>query len=258
MRLFLLAIASCAVLLGCTPTRVSTTSSFNDGHDTWRHTDTDTEKTRTVEAEAERTTLFDKATAAGAKAGVGWITKPLDAQVPLSSFALKQMASFIVSELMNAPPPIEILGPWPAGAAYDFVYGLVFRFEFPHQLAWMEDHRQSPDDANGRRDLTFRVRALGSVRTIRLTQDSNVAYGWCECEPFPWARGTNVQIAVYDADAFFDDGMISVMVPDVQFYYDTIVKDDDESMYRVGRIGFLSQSDVELMRKDYAHLKVGN
>lgn len=252
----LCALALASLLAGCTLTRSSgTASSFNDGADSWRHTDNDTEKTKDADAEAERTSGFDKAASGAAAAAVGWLTKPLDQTIPMASKGLSMAAGFVVAELLNAPPPHEATGPFPDHAPADQVHGLIFRFELPWDSAWMEDHEQASEDQKGRRDLSLRLRGLGFARTIRLTQDKNTAYGWVECAPFAWARGSELSFAVYDSDFMFDDGMLTAWLNDVNYYWRLVVE-DTPNRYVVGKVGFLSESDVALFRRDYADLKV--
>lgn len=254
------------LLLGCTKTVGGTsggmTSRFNDGHDTWHHTDNTTDKTKSASGDAEQTTFAEGLAAKGAGTVARWMAGAVFTELtgPVGGAIAKQVAgravSFIISESLNAPPYAQALGVLEPGPN-DAVHGFVFHLDFPPDLAWMEDDKQSGDDWNGKRDLTLLVRAWGAYRVIRLTQDSNRCYGWCPCTPFLWPRGKSIRCAIYDADVMFNDGMVDFAIPDVNYYYELWVRDTKRNRsYRVGKLGFLSQSDVGIMREHYGHLRV--
>lgn len=249
--------ASCTITRSSDTTASSRSSGFNDGDDTWRHTDESTEKTKTANGTPETHTQTDELIAQGAGKGAEWIAGALDASL-LGKKIAGRLVQFIAAELLDAPPaalPLyengrETLVPT---SNFDEVHGIVVRLEFPYTMGWLQDDRQSSDDANNNRDLTLRIRAWGHWQNVFLTQDGNYCYGWIETKHFKWPRGKSIRIAVYDADAFFDDGMVDFEIPSVDGYYLLNVK-DEAGDHIVGKLGFLSESDIALMRQKYMHL----
>lgn len=256
-------LAGLVILAACTPAKTrsyssdsgSTTSGFNDAGDSWRHTNQDTEKTRNTTGEANRSDSIEKKVF-GAAAAAGGEKLGTAMWGPLGGAAGGFVAEIVMGELLNGPPSPTPLDSMPANARCEEVYGLIFNLQFEWDWAWMEDRQQSNEDIQGKRDLTVLIRAYDCFRVIQLTQDKNSVSGWCEIPSFKWPSGKPIEVAIYDRDFLFDDGMVTFKTIDDVYGYWKLVIEDGGKQYVVGKLGFLSQSDVAVLRRDYGSKQV--
>lgn len=232
------------------PTAGGFTLCFNDGADTWRHMDNSTEKTVHAAGTGEPPPNSVVKWAQGKLAEEtikalkisGW-------QGAVAGWALKRL----LGELGKGAPDYSELGPLPQLRTGENVFGIVFSLDVPRER---ECAKAARDGEWGDLELSILVRTKGGYVFRKLTDDSHAVAGWSEMR-FPWWTDEPVQVEVYDTDFSMDDAIATFSIPNPYGYYELSVGRSDGTQESIGKIGFLSESDVLLFRKEALGSRIG-
>lgn len=220
---------------------------FDDSESSWRHILNDTEKTSRVAGKGEPSPsqLERWATQGTAKAFVERGLGLEGLQGFFAAWALEEL----VGEAIKGEPDFSQLDFAPANSTGDMVYGVIFSFKVDSGIPCTQAARQGSGE--GPLDLAVLVRTQGGYTFKQISDNNDSVNGWAELR-FPWWKGQEIELQVYDVDPARHDAIASFRLSNPYNYYELTVDGA-----RLGKIGFLSKGDVSLMREKCAKTRCG-
>ncbi len=155
----------------------------------------------------------------------------------------------LIGEALKGEPDFRQLDFAPKNSSGDMVYGIIFWFKLESGIPCTQAAREGAGE--GALDLAVLVRTQGGYTFKTITDNKDKVVGWAELR-FPWWKGQEIELQVYDEDPGQHDAIAKFTLPSPYGYYE--LKVDGATL---GKIGFLSKGDVALMREKCVQTRCG-